>query len=43
MGKMDDLEIYVENGEVKVAYKRDYRMGYDGFGSHSHGWASKTK
>ncbi|MGC8586232.1 MAG: hypothetical protein ACP5K5_01645 [Candidatus Micrarchaeia archaeon] len=36
MGKMNDVEVYVSGSTVKVVYKKDYKMGYDGFGYHSH-------
>jgi len=36
MAKIDEVEVSVSEGEVVVRYGKEYEMGYDGFGSHSH-------
>jgi len=36
MAKIDEVQVSISEGELVVRYTKNYKMGYDGFGYHSH-------
>ncbi|MGC8629360.1 MAG: hypothetical protein ACP5T4_04105 [Candidatus Micrarchaeia archaeon] len=36
MKKISDVDVSVSADSVRVAYTKEYKTGYDGFGYHSH-------
>ncbi len=36
MKKIADVDVSVSPSAIRIAYTKEYKMGYDGFGYHSH-------